>query len=192
MRAEFEAAKWQADGDGTWLCFRMPHRQALSILESIAPDKPHELEVRRRRKRRSLDANAYYWQLCGQLAQAAGETPEAVYRLHIRDLGNYETICMRETAAAEFARIWTGGHLGRFTETRASKLPGCVTVLAYYGSSDFDTRQMSRLIDNCIQDCQAYGIETMTPAELASLKEAWHEPQDQGAADQRGGETPGV
>ena len=58
-------------------------------------------------------------------------------------------------------------------DTRASKLPGCVTVLAYYGSSDFDKQQMSHLIDNCIQDCRAVGVETMPPDKIALLKEEW-------------------
>lgn len=191
MRLRFRTAKWQADSGGTWLCFEMPREQAMEALEGLDPNKPYELEIKRYRKKRSLDANAYYWQLCGKLAQAAGETPEAVYRIHLRDVGNYETICIKEEAVPDFARRWESGHLGRFVETRTSKLPGCVTVLAYYGSSDFDTKQMSRLIDNCIQDCQVYGIETMTPADLAALKEAWGEPKDKGPADQPGGQAPG-
>ena len=47
-------------------------------------------------------------------------------------------------------------------------------MLAYYGSSDFDRREMSALIDNCIQDCKALGIETLTPDKLALLKEEWN------------------
>lgn len=58
-------------------------------------------------------------------------------------------------------------------ETRASKVTGCTTVLAYYGSSDFDKAQMSRLIDNCIQDCRALDIETLPPWQLEGMIEAW-------------------
>ena len=52
--------------------------------------------------------------------------------------------------------------------------PGCTTVLAYYGSSDFDTQEMSRLIDNCIQDCKAVGIEVLPPDKIQAMKEAWY------------------
>lgn len=48
-----------------------------------------------------------------------------------------------------------------------------VRVRRYYGSSTYNTRQMSRLIDNLVQDCKAVGVETLTPAELARLKGAW-------------------
>lgn len=54
-----------------------------------------------------------------------------------------------------------------------SKLKGCNNLILYYGSSTYNTEQMSRLIDNIVQDCKAVGIETMTPAELAALKDAW-------------------
>ena len=40
-------------------------------------------------------------------------------------------------------------------------------------SSDFDKQQMSHLIDNCIQDCRAVGVETMPPDKIALLKEEW-------------------
>ena len=45
--------------------------------------------------------------------------------------------------------------------------------MLYYGSSTFDTKQMSRLIDNIVQDCKAVGIETLTPQQLDALKEGW-------------------
>lgn len=47
-------------------------------------------------------------------------------------------------------------------------------MTAYHGSSTYDTAQMSRLIDNIVQDCKALGIETMTPDKLSILKEEWH------------------
>ena len=48
-----------------------------------------------------------------------------------------------------------------------------VIVRTYYGSSQYDTKRMSRLIDNIVQDCKAVGVETLTPLELDRLKEAW-------------------
>ena len=130
-------------------------------------------EIVKEKKRRSLDANAYYWKLVGDLASVLNMPPEEIYQRHIRDLGNYEIYCMQQKALEAFKRLWCSNHLGRTVETRESKLEGCTTVLAYYGSSDFDTKQMSRLIDNCIQDCKAVGVETRPPEEINSLLEAW-------------------
>lgn len=122
--------------------------------------KAGEYELVRRKPRRSLDANALYWELCGRLARAVNEPPEDV-------------LCVQDKAVENFAQHWCSGHLGRMVETRASKVTGCTTVLAYYGSSDFDKAQMSRLIDNCIQDCRALDIETLPPWQLEGMIEAW-------------------
>ena len=77
---------------------------------------------------------------------------------------------MQEQAADKLRQGWEHNGLGWVTETMPSKLEGCVNVVLYYGSSTYDTAQMSRLIDNVIQDCKAVGIETMTPMELARLE----------------------
>lgn len=107
------------------------------------------------------------------MARAVNEPPEEVYKRHIRDIGNYDVLCVQDKAVENFAQHWCSGHLGRMVETRASKVTGCTTVLAYYGSSDFDKAQMSRLIDNCIQDCRALDIETLPPWQLEGMIEAW-------------------
>lgn len=172
MTFTFREAKLSQE-DGPWLCIKVQERAAAAQFIMTLKDRLYDCELRERREKRSLDANAYYWKLCGELAKVSGEAPKTIYRRHIRDLGNYETLCVQEKALEGFSRRWVSGHLGRLVETRASKLPGCVTVLAYYGSSDFDRREMSQLIDNCVQDCKALGIETLTPEELESMKEEW-------------------
>ena len=156
-----------------WLCLKVKESAMAKAFVLNRQDGLYDVDIRKHREKRSLDANALYWKLCGELAEAVNEEPERIYRRHIRGVGNYEVLCIQERALDTFRRTWTSGHLGRFVETKASKLPGCVTVLAYYGSSDFDKSQMSRLIDNCIQDCRALGIETLTPDKLALLKEEW-------------------
>ena len=43
----------------------------------------------------------------------------------------------------------------------------------YYGSSTFDTKEMSVFIDGIVRECKELGIETMTPAELERMKSQW-------------------
>jgi len=130
-----------------------------------------DVTIKKHRKRRSLDANAYFWVLCGRLAEALHKPMEEIYRACIRDVGgNFEVVCVQECAADKLREGWTHNGLGWVTDTTPSKIEGCVNVLLYYGSSTYDTSQMKRLIDNIIQDCKAVGIETMTPNELARLE----------------------
>lgn len=160
--------------NGVWLCIKVNEPAPARAFVVDKRDVTYDCEIKPHREKRSLDANAYYWALCGKLAAAVGQSPDEVYLRHIGDIGNYEVLCLQDRALPDFERRWKSRHIGRFVETRASKIPGCTTVLAYYGSSDFDRAQMSRLIDNCIQDCKAVGIETMTPAELSRIKEDWN------------------
>lgn len=172
MNLTFSEARIQNDG-GIWLCLKIDDAAQARKFVMDKQSRLYDVDIKQHREKRSLDANAYYWKLCGDLARAVGEKPEDIYLRHIKDIGNYSTLCVQEKALADFKQKWTSGHLGRFIETRESKIPRCVTVLAYYGSSDFDRTQMSRLIDNLIQDCEAVGVEILPPDKIALLKEDW-------------------
>lgn len=172
MNLTFTEARIQNDG-GVWLCLKVnePAQARRFVLEM--EKKAYQLVIKLFRKKRSNDANALYWEMCGQLARATNDTTDNIYLRHIRDIANYDTLCMLTDAVPDFERRWKSNHKGRMIETRESKIPGCTTVLAYYGSSDFDTREMSRLIDNCLQDCEAAGVEVMSEREISLLKDGW-------------------
>lgn len=137
-------------------------------------DKELELSLKPYRNKRSLDANAYFWELCGKLAVKLNRRTNEIYREYIKDIGdNYEIVCVQEKALERLIRNWTKNGLGWQTETLDSKIDGCKNVVLYYGSSEFDTKQMSRLIDFVVTDCKAQGIETLTPIELKRLTDDW-------------------
>ena len=54
-----------------------------------------------------------------------------------------------------------------------SKIEGYTNVCAYYGSSTYDSKQMSDLIDNIIFECEEQGIPTKTPEEIEKMKSLW-------------------
>lgn len=43
----------------------------------------------------------------------------------------------------------------------------------YYGSSTFDTKEMSVLLDGVISECHELGISTTTPDEITRMKQEW-------------------
>lgn len=134
-----------------------------------------EYEIVKAKKRRSLDANAYMWELVGKLSAKIGLPPEEIYRAAIRDVGdNYEVMPVRNDALDRWKEIWASKGTGWVCEEiGASKLAGYTNVRNFYGSSVYETKQMSRLIDIIVQDCKAQGIETLTPLELARMTEEW-------------------
>ena len=146
--------------------------------DEIEPLREEEVEfsIKKYRKRRSLNANAYAWVLIDKIAQKMKQRPEEVYREAIRHIaGVSEYLCIREKAVGSFCERWSKKGLGWFTEPDTSKIEGCVTVKVWYGSSTYDTEQMSALIDNLVQDAKALGITTETPDEIARIKSLWGE-----------------
>lgn len=134
------------------------------------------IEVKPFRQRRSLDANAYCWVLIDRLAEKLNLPKVAVYRQYIQNIGgNSEIVCVKNEAVKRLCEGWQRNGIGWQTEEFDSKLDGCTNVILYYGSSVYDSAQMSRLLDLIIQDCNAVGIPTATPNEIERLKSMWGE-----------------
>lgn len=137
-------------------------------------DKDLTVEIKPFRKKRSLDANAYFWVLCDKLAVKTGISKAEIYRESIKNIGgNSDTVCVVDEAVDKLRTAWERNGLGWQTDALESKIQGCTNVILYYGSSTYDTAQMARLIDNIVQDCKTNNVETLPPYELERLKEAW-------------------
>lgn len=140
--------------------------------------QPGEYDLVPKKQKRSLDANAYCWVLIDKLAEKTGLTKTEIYRNTIRDIGGVsDTVCVQTAAADDLCRAWEGHGIGWQTERMPSKLQGCTNVVLFYGSSAYDAKQMSLLIDHLVQDCKALGIETLTPQELERMKVGWKSEQ---------------
>lgn len=175
MRLEFTSARWSQDDSGFWVSLKVENPFEARRFLATKKEKKYVADIKEWRERRSLDANAYMWVLLGKLSGKLGLSPEAIYREAIRDVGdNYEVMPVRNDALERWKVIWQSNGLGWLCEEIGpSKLEGYTNVRNFYGSSAYDKSQMSRLIDNIVQDCKAQGIETLTPDELARLTEEW-------------------
>lgn len=145
--------------------------------QDFAGLKEHDvsIEVKRWRKKRSLDANAYAWVLIDKIAQATGVPKTEVYRQAIREIGGVsDIVAVPDNAVDKFREGWSKQGIGWQTEILDSK-PGYKRIVVYYGSSTYDTQQMAALIDSLVQEAQALGIETLPPHEIARLNSLWGE-----------------
>ena len=139
-------------------------------------NEKNSVEIKKYRKARSLDANAYMWKLIGELAEKLNVGRDEIYRNAIKDIGgNHDIVCATIEAAQKFSEIWRSRGLGWVTQEMPSKIDGCVNLVLFYGSSVYDTKQMSQLIDHVVQDCKAVGIDTRTPNEIANMLSQWEE-----------------
>lgn len=153
--------------------------EALNCYDNLHDNKV-SIKIEKYREKRSLNANSYMWVLCSKLAEERSKdgvkvTKDDVYREEIRELNVYKDFENLSPSDAKTLRTaWELLGTGWVTE-QVDYMPDGenVIVRCYYGSSRYNTKQMSRLIDNIVQDCQAVGIETKTPTQIAELLSLW-------------------
>jgi hypothetical protein len=175
MTVRFKTAKIE----NGYICLKpLNLPEAAEFVDKMKPDVTYTATIRR--QGRSLTANAYCWTLLGKLAEKLSMPVTKVYRRIIVDVGdNYETLAMPSEAVESFCKHWEGNGIGWIVKRLgAHVLSGYEEVIAFYGSSTYDTKQMSRLIDLIVQECRELNIETMRPDKLASLLGEWGEIRD--------------
>ena len=154
-------------------------RDNAKVLESVVSDlatitgqKPI---ITKAKKKRSLEANSYFWQLLDKIANSLGRDKEDLYLDYVKRVGPFKDFVLTEDEAKTFRVAWSMLGTGWPTEQVDYSPSGRELVIrAYYGSSQYNNKQMSRLIDTVVEDAKALGIETLTPMELSRLKEEWH------------------
>lgn len=159
--------------DGGYL-LTIATRENVGVLYDELHETDVDVTVKKHREKRSLDANAYFWVLVDRLAEKTRISKTDIYRRYIREIGgNHEMVCVIDSAVEKLRNGWEHNGLGWQTDTMPSRIPGCTNVILYYGSSTYNTRQMSHLIDMAVQDCQEQNIETLSPEKLAGMMEEW-------------------
>ena len=132
------------------------------------------IDIKKYRKKRSLDANAYLWVLCGKLAEKMGISKEEVYRQQIIDAGIYRSVKVSSEAADTLIKSWKMHGIGWVAELADDYADNEWSIInLYYGSSVYNTKQISRLIDNVVNECKNLNIQTMTPDEISNMMSLW-------------------
>lgn len=128
-------------------------------------DLTKKYEIKEHRQRRSLNQNAYAWELIGKIADDRRLSKEDVYLSMLRDYGQSEIVSVR-------ADICINGYFKYFEKFGTGNVNGkeFTHYKIYKGSSEYDTREMTIFLDGIIQEAQAIGIQTLTPTQLAELR----------------------
>lgn len=139
-------------------------------------DKGKRYEVKEVKKKRSTNANNYFWKLLQELCEVQNLDTIQEYKKRVKELGIFRRFRIEPKDVKTFEIMWQDKGIAWFCEIADTEYLGSVEfkiINAYYGSSSFNSKQMSRLIDNLVQDCQAVGIETKSKAEIDSLLRSW-------------------
>lgn len=132
--------------------------------------KAGEYEIVVAKKKRSLNANAYAWQLMTKIGDALRMSKEEVYLDMLKHYGQGGAISVQDKFAENFKRTYK-----YYESLGKSELKGKTFehFRFWVGSSEYNTEEMSILIDGIVQEAKNLGIETLTPLEIARLKDEW-------------------
>jgi hypothetical protein len=131
------------------------------LLNELDENATYIAEIKKSKRKRTLDQNAYMWVLCQRIAEKVGNTKEEVYRHFIKAKGQFDMLCIQNKALESFMSRWGKQGIGWFCETDKSKLNGCTNVICYYGTSTYTTEEMKILLDEVISQCKELNISTV-------------------------------
>ena len=170
-------------------------RQFIEELSKLK-DKPVDVAIKRYSKKRSTNANNLMWTICQQSAdwmneeaRKLEETPKYIppkerkplltdidiYREAVQAVGSYQDLPIPTAGLDKFSINWAKGALAWFVVViDDSKIRDYKRVKAYWGSSTYDTEEMSALLDYLIDNANQMGLVLKaTPAEIAEAKRRW-------------------
>ena len=147
-------------------------------INRLNEDETLDIKAVKHRERRSRDANAYHWKLCGMIAAELGATLEEI---HKNLMLKYGTIS--ETDGAADYRIvpksynptvreyWILGGTVHLEDREGQKVDHNLFWVVKE-SHLYNSKEMSVLIDGTISEAKELGIETLPPDEIAKFWEA--------------------
>ena len=152
-------------------------------LEGIK-DKLLRVTAKLWREKRSLDANAYYWVLISKLSEVLKISKSRAHNLMLRRYGQDEIyegkliyVIIPDTEEAEEKALESDTfHIRPTSEVNTDKDGmGFRTYIMRKGSSQYDTREMSQLINGLVTECNQMGIETLPADELRRMMEMYEQ-----------------
>lgn len=167
---------WSADAAGMNLSLRTP--LARRIVDAVKKGKTYTVEIKEYRKKRSLDHNAMYWSVLTSFAEVLNISNAKAHNLLLRRYGQLERyddkpvyVVLPDTEDAETkADEAETYHLKPTSQVKQGK-DGKVyrTWMLLRGSSTYDTKEMTRLLDGLLDECKEMGIAVMTEREASLL-----------------------
>lgn len=145
--------------------------ELLKVMSNLDKSK-YICTIKKHNPKRSLDANAYLWKLLNELSKVMKLSREDLYKNYIKNHGVMNIQPIKNEAKDTFINRWKRMGLGWFCEELgASKINDYTNIIAYFGTSTYDSKEMSRIVDAVVQDCKAVGIETLEDLEIKRLIE---------------------
>ena len=136
----------------------------LSMCEKLS------ISIKKFFKKRSLDANALMWACLGEIAVALKTDKWSMYLQMLARYGKFTYICVKENAVEAVKKQWRECEEVGEIDINGQK---AVQMICYFGSSTFNTKEFSDLLDGIISEMEEMGLQPPTSKEMQRALELW-------------------
>lgn len=152
-------------------------RDAMSLHDRQKAGKAYDVDVKRHREARSLNANAYFHKLANDLAKACGIGND---EMKVYLVKRYGTLAEIDGQPIEI-RLPNGARVEDYYPYALwiGSSGGVDSYILYKQTHTLNSAEFARLIDGTVQECEAIGVETLPPEELRRM----YAQADQGHGD---------
>ena len=133
-------------------------------------DKEKKYELKEIKDKRSLNSNSYCWYLCTKIAEVLNTTKDEVYLEELKRYGQALIVPVGKDKKPD-------GYFKYYQFEGRRKLNGVIVDFykVFKGSSEYDSKEMSVLINGIVQDAKELDIETLEDIRINELIKEWGE-----------------
>jgi hypothetical protein len=152
------------------ITFTVNEPSAINEIDKIKDCEKLSVKVAKHRERRSLDANGLLWLCLGRIAEALRSDKWEIYLQMLKRYGKYTYICVKPAVVEAVKAQWR-----ECEEIGTVNINGqeAVQMLCYFGSSTYDTKEFSVLLDGVISEMKEMGLQAPTSADMERALEQW-------------------
>jgi len=143
---------------------------ALHEIDKIKDCEKLSIKAVQHREKRSLDANGLLWLCLGRIAEALRSDKWDVYLQMLKRYGKFTYICVKPAVVDAVKAQWRECEVIGEVDINGQK---AVQMLCYFGSSTYNTKEFSVLLDGVISEMKEMGLEAPASEEMRRALEQW-------------------
>ena len=137
-------------------------------------DSKLSIKAVKHREKRSLDANGMLWACLSDIAKSMNPPVDKwdVYLDMLRSYGKYTYICVKPNMVEAMKAQWRECEVVGDIDINGTK---AVQMLCYFGSSTYDTKEFSVLLEGVISEMEQMGLPLPPSKDMQRALEMWGE-----------------
>ena len=144
--------------------FALNENLSQETLDNIS-NRKLSIKAKKWREKRSLDANGLLWLCLDKIAKAMNPPADKwnVYLMMLKRYGKFTYICVKPNVVDAVKQQWRECEVVGEIEINGQK---AIQMLCYFGSSLYDSKEFSVLLEGVIEEMRQMGLETPTSKEM--------------------------